>query len=229
MALILSIETSAVTCSVALHESGRLVNSLEILEGQAHASKLATLIENLFVQTQLQKSDVKAIAVSGGPGSYTGLRIGVSTAKGLCLGLGVPLLSVSTTLSLAWQVFYQARVSCDYVCALVDAKRLEVYCEVFDSQLNSVRPIEAVENLTIELLFEFLEKGRVALVGDGAKKYEGTISHPNAVLLSNIYPKAEFMGALAFDAFESSKTENLVNYAPFYLKDFVAKKAKSFF
>lgn len=229
MALILSVETSAVACSVALHDRGRLVKSLEILEGQAHASKLAILIEDLLHQAGVNKSKLNAVAVSGGPGSYTGLRIGVSTAKGLCFGLGIPLISVPTTLSLAWGAIHHTTLISDYYCVLVDAKRLEVYCEIFDAKLNIVRPIEAVEHFSAESILEFLERGAVALVGDGVAKYAGTISHPNAVLYETLYPKAEYMGDLAFRAFEVGATEDLVAYTPFYLKEFVAKKAKSFF
>jgi len=127
MALILSIETSATTCSVALHRDGSLINTMEILEAQAHASKLAIIIKEVFNNSSANIQDTQAVAISSGPGSYTGLRIGVSTAKGICYALNIPLIAVNTLDLLTFQVS-NAALKDEYLCPMIDAKRMEVYC-----------------------------------------------------------------------------------------------------
>ena len=229
MALILSLETSAVACSVALHKKGALIKQLEIKEGQAHASKLATLVDTIFSEAGFSKNDLQAVAVSGGPGSYTGLRIGVSTAKGLCFGLSIPLIAIPTLEALAFAASKTAANDIRYLCPMIDAKRMEVYYQVFDRQMNVLHETEALEQADNNTFIELLDDGRVLFFGDGASKYKQSISHANAAFLDGYYPRAEYLGELAFRRFTGKEYDDLIHYTPFYLKDFVAKKAKSFF
>jgi tRNA threonylcarbamoyladenosine biosynthesis protein TsaB len=228
MALILSIETSASACSVALHEDGKLLKSLEVTEGQAHAARLATLINNIFPETKRDKNQLNAIAVSSGPGSYTGLRIGVSTAKGLCFGLNIPLIGVPTLQSLAHAAYKLRSSEHHFLCPMIDAKRMEVYAEVYDEQLNVIRPVQPVL-IDSTSFAELLTGHPVLFFGDGSTKCKGMLRHPNAVFLDDLYPKAEFVGDLAWQRFEKMEFDNLIAFTPFYLKDFVAKKAQPFF
>jgi tRNA threonylcarbamoyladenosine biosynthesis protein TsaB len=226
MALILSIETSARSCSVALHDQGQLIKTLEISEGQAHASKLAVLIQQILSTSGREMQQLKAVAVSAGPGSYTGLRIGVSTAKGLCFGLSIPLISIPTLKALAYW-FRATNSGIAYFCPMIDAKRMEVYCEVFDADMNVLRPVESIEQIDNTTFAELLNRGKMLFLGDGAAKYKDVISHPNALFLNDAYAKAEYLGELAFQKFSKNEFEDLVAYTPFYLKEFIAKRASS--
>jgi tRNA threonylcarbamoyladenosine biosynthesis protein TsaB len=228
MALILSIETSAKECSVALHREGKLLNNLEINEGQAHASKLAILVTQVFQKSNVSFKSLQAVAVSGGPGSYTGLRIGTSTAKGICYALNIPLVSVPTLDLLAFQFLRTNPGKKGLLCPMIDAKRMEVYCQILKSNLEVVRPVESVE--VHETSFsELLQDNQMFFFGDGAEKCRNVIKHNNAVFVDGIVPKASQMGSIAFSFFEKNKFEDLVNYTPFYFKDFVAKQGKPVF
>lgn len=228
MALILSIETSASACSVALHEHGKLLKSLEVTEGQAHAARLAGLINDIFTETRRSKNQLGAIAVSSGPGSYTGLRIGISTAKGLCFGLNIPLIAIPTLQSLAFEAVKRKSSEDFLLCPMIDAKRMEVYAEVYDVQMNVVRAVEPVL-VDSSSFAELLASQKMLFVGDGAKKCKEVIIHPNAVFLDDLHPKAEWIGELAWRKFGKKEFEDLIAFTPFYLKDFVAKKAQPFF
>ena len=226
MAIILSIETSASACSVALHEKEKLLHAIEIAEPQAHAARLATLIEELLKVTKISRDLIKAVAISSGPGSYTGLRIGTSMAKGLCMGLAVPLINVPTLLSMAHHVSQTQEGA--LFCPMIDARRMEVYCEILDANLEAVRLTEAV--IVEEGSFnELLESQKVLFFGDGAEKCKKVVQHANAVFLDGIYPKASFVGAVAWNKFTKNDFADLVEFTPFYLKEFVAKKAQPIF
>jgi tRNA threonylcarbamoyladenosine biosynthesis protein TsaB len=222
MAVILSLETSAKVCSVAVHENDTLLATAEVHISQSHASKLAPLTKQVIKLAGISFGQLDAIAVSAGPGSYTGLRIGVSTAKGLCFALGIPLVSVNTLELLAFQMSKILRTD-RLLCPMIDARRMEVYCRLTDSNLNEVIPIGAM--VVDELSFtDILEKNSVLFFGDGATKCRSVISHQNAIFIEGVYPMASQLGFRASEKFEREETEDLLNFEPFYLKEFLTKK-----
>ena len=223
MALILSLETSTTVCSVALHNNGKLVAAAEMHKEQSHASKLAVLIDQLLKLADIPMNAIQAIAVSEGPGSYTGLRIGVSTAKGLCFALGIPLLSVGTLALLAKQMKLKTILDNAWLCPMIDARRMEVYCQMFDSEMNALQAIEA-KVIDEESFKDSLSNHKIIFFGDGAAKCKPVITHPNAFFISDIVPSAKELGLLANEKFLKSEFENLVTFEPFYLKEFLIKK-----
>lgn len=222
MSSILSIETSARICSVAIHNRGSLVASKEIHIEHSHASQLAVLIDEVITESSIEVSRLTAVAVSAGPGSYTGLRIGTSTAKGLCYALDVPLIAVGSLELLAHQMNRQ-NVSRSCLCPMIDARRMEVYCEVFDPYLNVAQPIEAkvIESTSFA---DLLDRYKIIFFGDGSDKCRGQIVHPNATFVSGIYAAASEMGRLVYSKFEKRQFENLQDFEPRYLKEFMIKK-----
>jgi tRNA threonylcarbamoyladenosine biosynthesis protein TsaB len=226
MALILSLETSAASCAVALHHDKTLVSALEINESQAHAAKLAVLINEIFKESGFNIRQLSAVAVSAGPGSYTGLRIGTSTAKGICYAQGIPLIAVNTPDILGFSFQEQNAVKKGLLCPMIDARRMEVYCQVTDPDLNMIRPVEA-KVIDQEAFRELLEEHEMFFFGDGASKCKAVIVHSNAVFVDNIRPEAPVLGKMAFAKFEKKEFEVLVGFTPFYLKEFIAKKAQS--
>jgi tRNA threonylcarbamoyladenosine biosynthesis protein TsaB len=228
MALILSLETSAKECSVALHKDGKLLDTLEINEGQAHASKLAVLIAEVFQNVNIPMKALHAVAISGGPGSYTGLRIGASTAKGICYALNIPLISVPTLDLLVFQLLQKPPLTEGLLCPMIDAKRMEVYCQIVKQNLEIIKPVESLE--VGETSFSELLKGSpMFFFGDGSEKCKNVINHKNAIFVDEVMPKASLLGLVAFSFFEKQKFENLVTFTPFYFKDFIAKQAKPVF
>jgi tRNA threonylcarbamoyladenosine biosynthesis protein TsaB len=227
MALILSIETSASVCSTALHLEGQLIDTIEVSEPQTHAAKLAVSIEALLKRNSLPINKVEAVAVSSGPGSYTGLRIGTSVAKGICMGLNIPLIDIPTLSFLADYVS-QTYNNDTFFCPMIDARRMEVYAQVFDNKLSAVTGTEAIiidENSFRELL----DRQSVLFFGDGSGKCKSVILHNNAGFLDGIYPKSAWMGPVAEQRFKSRQFADLTEFTPFYLKEFVAKKAQPIF
>jgi tRNA threonylcarbamoyladenosine biosynthesis protein TsaB len=229
MALILSLETSATSCSVALHDNGQPVNVLRISESQAHAEKLAVLIREVVSNhTGSSMADLVAVAVSSGPGSYTGLRIGTSTAKGICYALDIPLIAVNT-LDLLCAQFLENRLQPEgLLCPMIDAKRMEVYCQIADRDLKIFQKIEA-KVIDSESFSELLKDHKMFFFGDGAEKCKNVISHENAFFVDGHAPDALTLGKMAFTKFSKNDFEDLVGFTPLYLKDFVAKKAPSVF
>ena len=225
MALILSIETSTKVCSVALHRNGDLVALKEGFEANSHSETLLQFIQEVFEEAEIAKSELKAIAVSKGPGSYTGLRIGVSTAKGLAYGLDIPLISVDTLESLSLGGLENQNSEDGFYVPMIDARRMEVYCAVFDQQMNQILPTEA-KIIEEDSFVEYLEKGKVYFFGDGAMKLKGTILHSNAVFVEGLYTSAKQMGKLAFARFQDKKFEDVAYYEPYYLKEFMTKPSK---
>lgn len=222
MALILSLETSTNVCSVALHDSGELLTTSEVHVDQSHASKLALLIEEVIKVAGIDETAVAAVAISSGPGSYTGLRIGTSTAKGLCFALDIPLIVCNTLELLVHQVRkFSDRES--YFCPMLDARRMEVYCMVVDWHLNVVKPIEA--KVVDETSFEdLLDHHKVIFFGNGSAKCQHIIKHANAYFLWGIYPAASQLGTLSWEKFQQKDFEDLVHFEPFYLKDFLIRR-----
>jgi tRNA threonylcarbamoyladenosine biosynthesis protein TsaB len=228
MALILSLETSAARCAVALHKTGRLIGIREIHEPQAHAAKVSVLIQELITTTpDVSIKDLAAVAVSSGPGSYTGLRIGTSTAKGICYALNLPLISVRTLDLLAAQVS-DDELTGALLCPMIDAKRMEVYCQIMDHHLKIISPVEAriVEH---DSFSDLLQRHRMFFFGDGAAKCKPVIPSANAFFIDGVYPSAAVLGEMAYEKYRKSDFEDLGRFTPFYLKDFVAKKARAAF
>lgn len=226
MGLILSIETSTDVCSVALSQEGETVAEETIFQGHSHASSLTTLIESLFKgEDDPSMKMLDAVAVSCGPGSYTGLRIGVSTAKGICYGLDIPLISISSLQVLAAAVENRDNQTL-CIAPMIDARRMEVYTALFNAQLKLLSPVEAL--VVDETSFnEQLSKGEVTFVGNGAEKCRTTITHPNARFIAGKHPLASNMGGLAYEAFLRERFEDVAYFEPYYLKDFVAIAAKN--
>ncbi|QXP60183.1 tRNA (adenosine(37)-N6)-threonylcarbamoyltransferase complex dimerization subunit type 1 TsaB [Olleya sp. HaHaR_3_96] len=222
MAYILNIETSTTNCSVSLSNKGEtLVLKEDYGNGYSHAEKLHVYIEEVLEEAKMTADQLDAIAVSKGPGSYTGLRIGVSAAKGLAYALEKPLVSVSTLEALAHQV----KAESGYIIPMLDARRLEVYSAIFDENYNLVRAIEA--QVLDENSFEKeLALGNVYFVGDGVEKTTKLISHKNAVFVENKLPSADQMSLLSFNKYKKSDIEDVAYFEPYYLKDFVAIKSK---
>lgn len=226
MAIILNIETATKNCSVSVSDGDTLLALRELNEGKfSHAEKLHSFIVDVLEHAGLSMTDLNAVAVSKGPGSYTGLRIGVSAAKGLCYALDIPLISVSTLKCLARQI--QAKTY-DFVVPLLDARRMEVYSAVFDGEFIQVRETKA-EVIDENSFNELLEKGKVRFLGDGAEKCKAFIRHTNASFVSETYPSAKEMVTIAHAKYEQAEFENLAYFEPFYLKDFVAGKPKNYF
>ncbi len=222
MSLILSLETSAKICSVALHQQGVLIATEEIHIEHSHAGKLAVLIEAVVKKSGITLSQLSAVAVSSGPGSYTGLRIGTSTAKGLCFALNIPLIAVGS-LELLVHHMNKQNAGNAYLCPMIDARRMEVYCTVVDAAGKTIQPIEA-KVIDASSFGALLELNKMIFFGDGADKCRDTITHPGAQFISGISPIASYMGEPAFQKFQQKQTEDLVNFEPYYLKEFMVKK-----
>jgi tRNA threonylcarbamoyladenosine biosynthesis protein TsaB len=223
MARILSIETSTSICSVAIHEQGELLALAEIKEPGAHAEKLVSLVDAVLKQANLRLVDLAAIAVSQGPGSYTGLRIGVSTAKGIAYALDIPLIGINTLQAMSAS---QQIAPGEFVVAVLDARRKEVYTQTFGDSLQELSPIEAVV-LEEGVFASILEKGRVHFVGDGVEKVKEEVQHVNALFVEDwaISLSAKNMGALASEKHARQEWEDLAYFVPNYLKEFKAMQS----
>ena len=223
---IILIETSTSLCSTALVEDGKVVCERLSTEPRAHASMTAPYVNEMLKERGLGVKDCNAVAVSKGPGSYTGLRVGVSTAKGLCFGAGIPLISVGTLDTLVWQAMDEGLVpeGCRYIVPMVDARRMEVYTAIFTPDGKQVTPTEAMvvgENSFKEQLSE----GPVLFIGDGAGKCQGVINTYNAHFVQ-CCPKASGMTRPAVAALNEGKFEDVAYFEPYYLKEFMTTTSK---
>lgn len=227
MALILNLETATEVCSVALARNGKLLSIKESASGYTHSENITIFIEEVLREAGVALTDLDAIAVSKGPGSYTGLRIGVSTAKGLCFALEKPLLAINTLLSLAnnFLKINNKQQTSNLLCPMLDARRMEVYCAVYDSNLNEVEPTAAIviEKNSFE---NILRTNTVYFFGSGAAKSKSVLQHQKAVFVDGVYCSATSLIALSEKLFHEKKFEDAAYFEPFYLKDFVAGKAK---
>ena len=227
MACILHIETSTDVCSVAVSQDGACIFHEEDHSGPNHAVKSGTFIDEAlsFIDSHLIPLD--AVAISSGPGSYTGLRIGVSTAKGICYGRDVKLISVPTLQLLCVPVLLREKVQEEdaLLCPMIDARRMEVYAQVFVSALHEKRAIQA-DIVDSDTYKEFLDEHPVYFFGNGAAKCMEAINHPNAHLIEGVEPLAKWMSPLAEKKFFDEQFEDVAYFVPFYLKDFVAKMPK---
>ena len=226
MSCILSIETSTDVCSVAMSENGQCIFKKEDHSGPNHAVSLGVYVDEALSFTDNHAIPLGAVAVSSGPGSYTGLRIGVSMAKGICYGRDVPLLSVPTLEVMAVPVLLNHEIEDDaLLCPMIDARRMEVYSAIYDRALKQQREIRA-DVVDGDTYREFLDQHPVYFFGNGAAKCMETINHPNAHLIKGIEPLAKYMFPLAERKWVQEEFENVAYYVPFYLKDFVAKMPK---
>lgn len=226
MSLILNIETSTSVCSVALSEGEEVLFEKASFEGPSHAALLGVYVEEALKVAKSKGRRLDAVAVSSGPGSYTGLRIGVSVAKGLCFGFGIPLISVHTLEILASAAIRENEEADCLYCAMLDARRMEVYASMYDSRLNTIRATTA-DIVDADSYVSFLEKGKVCFFGDGAAKCKAVITSPNACFIDGIYPLAVNMASLSRQAFDEGRFENVAYFEPFYLKEFQATIAKN--
>lgn len=225
--LILSIDTSTTICSVALHKDGTLLGSYELFTERTSSAMLTTLIDQVVQHTGFSLPQLDAIAVAKGPGSYTGLRIGVSTAKGLCFSLDKPLIAVNTLQGMAEQIrpFYAAQTPRKpiLICPMIDARRMEVYCALYDTAGNETVPTSAVIIDETSFAGE-LAAHTLVFVGDGAAKCRPVLgNHPDALFPETVIsPSARQIGVLAAAAWQQGRFEHVVTFEPFYLKDFMA-------
>lgn len=224
--LILSLETSTRVCSVALHREGELLACYELFTEKSHSGMLTTLVQNVVEHAGMTLADLDAVAVAKGPGSYTGLRIGVSTAKGLCYALDKPLLAVNTLEAMAAQLrdFVPENA---LLCPMIDARRMEVYRAIFAPNGHEIEPAQA--KIVDEAAFrEYLAVQPVFFFGDGAAKCQAALGgHENARFpATSVYPSARTVGFLATQAYRDGLFENVVTFEPFYLKEFVGTVKK---
>lgn len=227
MPVILNIETSTDVCSVALTCDGQVVFNKENHESMSHASSLGGYVQDALSVAKSHHFAIDAVAVSRGPGSYTGLRIGVSEAKGLCFGLDVPLIAVDTLAVMACAVMFKKDIDEDaLLCPMIDARRMEVYSAVYDRALNQVKPVSA-EIIDENSYADILTRKPVVFFGNGAGKCRDVITGDNVHYIDGICPLAADMLALSEMAFRNSRFENVAYFEPFYLKEFVATKPKN--
>jgi len=219
MAYILNLETATKNCSVSLAKEGKTIFCKEMAEeGYSHAERLHVFIEEILKENAINFSQINAIAVSKGPGSYTGLRIGVSAAKGLCYAAGIPLIAVDTLAVLANQV----QVADGLIVPMIDARRMEVYSAVFDASHKKISEVKA-EILSQESYNETSEK--VYFIGDCQEKCKTVLTKDNFIFLPEIvYPSANEMSKLSFEKFQNNEFEDVAYFEPFYLKDFMLTK-----
>lgn len=226
MSCILSIETSTDVCSVAMSENGQCIFKEEDHSGPNHAVSLGVFVDEALSFTDNHAIPLGAVAVSQGPGSYTGLRIGVSMAKGICYGRDVPLLAVPTLEVMAVPVLLNHEIEEDaLLCPMIDARRMEVYSAIYDRALKPLRDTRA-DVVDGDTYREFLDNHPVYFFGNGAAKCMETINHPNAHLIEGIEPLAKYMFPLAERKWVQKEYEDVAYFVPFYLKDFVAKMPK---
>ncbi len=226
MACILHIETSTAVCSVAVSEDSHCIYHEEDHSGPNHAERLGSMVDEALSFTDSHAIPFDAVAVSCGPGSYTGLRIGVSMAKGLCYGRDLKLIAVPTLELLAVPVLLREGLEDDaLLCPMLDARRMEVYAAIYDRSLHEVRPVGA-DVVEADTYKEWLDAHPVYFFGNGAKKCMDIIHHPNAHYIDGIEPLARWMQPLAERRLLDGKTEDVAYFVPFYLKDFVALKPK---
>ena len=224
MALILNIDTSTDVCSVAIARDGHVIALRENDKGFNHSVLLGVYVDELLKENNLTSDDLDAVAVSMGPGSYTGLRIGVSLAKGICFGAGKPLIAVSTLEALANAVARRKGEEV-YYCPMIDARRMEVYTAIYDREGEMIQDIRA-EVIEEGSFADLLVDRKILFFGNGSDKVKNVLKNPNAVFISGVTTSAGNMVVLAERKFAEKKFEDVAYFEPFYLKDFVATVPK---
>lgn len=229
MSLILCIETATSVCSVSLSKNGEVIATREINEQKAHASEITVFVDDVLKESNASIKDLDAVAVSKGPGSYTGLRIGVSAAKGICYGLEIPLISVDTLYSMALGFLefnnnFIKKLATDNIllCPMIDAMRMEVYNQLVDLKRQTIRETQA-EIIEDNSFLEYLKNYKIIIFGSGADKCKETITNENAIFITSFQNSAKYLAKIANEKFQTQQFENTAYFEPFYLKDFVAK------
>lgn len=222
MGLILNIETATKNCSVSLAKNGDILVLKELNNGNySHAEKLHPIIQEILKESNITANQLDAVAVSKGPGSYTGLRIGVSAAKGLCFSIDKPLISIKTLESLANSITIDKGI----IVPMLDARRMEVYASVFNQDQKQVREIKA-EIIDENSFKEFLKENTVYFLGDGAEKCKEVIKSKNAIFIDDKFPSAREMAKLSYNKYKKNDIEDVAYFEPFYLKDFLVTQQK---
>jgi len=221
----LAIESATKTCSVALFKGSKLIDIKEENGAYSHAEKLAPYVEELLEQNALRLKQLDAIGISSGPGSYTGLRIGLSLAKGLCVGFQIPLIAVSTLEAMAWGAIAAEKDRHALYCPMIDARRLEVYTALYQHEGRIHSPEEA-KVIDEDSFKDELKSQKIYFFGDGAEKCKAFIRSENAVFLSEFHISAENLGDLILREFQNENFEDLAYFQPNYFKDFKAGKPK---
>ena len=229
MALILSIETATAVCSVCLSDGDKILGIKETSEQNSHSRVVAVFIDELLKETGVDKHKLDAVAVSKGPGSFTGLRIGVSTAKGLCYALDIPLIAVGTLEAMAFGMKKlplpeKNKLPVVYI-PMIDARRMEVYTSIFNNKPELLRETSA-EIITSESFNDLQEQNHLVLAGDGADKCRSVLTHPNITFVENFGASASYLVEPANQLFKKGIFENTAYFEPFYLKDFIAAKPR---
>lgn len=207
---------------MSISKEGKTIALKELNDGNySHAEKLHKLIEQVVLEAKIELSHLKAIAVSKGPGSYTGLRIGVSAVKGLCFALDIPMISVNTLQSLALSV----SIDKGYKIPLLDARRMEAYSQVFNDKNEKIRDVHA-EIIDSDSFSEFLNANKVYFFGDGAEKCKEIITHKNAVFIDGKFPSAKEMSVISYEKYSKNEFEDVAYFEPFYLKEFIGVISK---
>tara|TARA_R110001592_G_scaffold32788_1_gene114483 strand:+ start:445 stop:1131 length:687 start_codon:yes stop_codon:yes gene_type:complete len=225
MSLILGIETATKMCSVALSDENGLLALKEVGGEYSHAENLNSFIADICIEAGKELSDVDAVAVSKGPGSYTGLRIGVSAAKGFCFSLNIPLISVDTLQAMAKNPSREIERGVLF-CPMIDARRMEVYTALYDGEGNKTEDISA-KIIDENSFANELKVSKIVFFGDGAEKCRTVLeSNPNAIFIEDVYPSAKHVNELALEKYKRKEFEDLAYFEPFYLKDFIATTPK---
>ncbi len=226
MALILNIETATELCSVALSKDGNIISIRESTTEKSHAGNLTVFIEEIIKEQGISIPDLNAVAVGKGPGSYTGLRIGVSVAKGLCYGAGIPLIAVGTLQIMIACVKQQKLLEDDtLLCPMIDARRMEVYCCISDHQGSEIVPVSA-QIIEKDTFRNYLDMNKVAFFGSGMEKCRELLDHLNAIFIPGIMPHSSALAQLSHAYYVAQRFENTAYFEPFYLKDFVTTVPK---
>ena len=226
--MILCLETATSVCSVALCSKSGIVSLRESHENKSHATQLTLFIEELFKENGIEARDLEAVAVSRGPGSYTGLRIGVSVAKGIAYGSSIPLIGIDTTRSMFYGIFndiLSGKIKGDLFCPMLDAKRMEVFYCIFDRDGNITRGISA-EVIDENSFSDLPASARIVFFGDGASKCSEVLKQRNAGFIDDFKVSASYMHRPAYEAFNNKAFEDVAYFEPFYLKDFIATVPK---
>ncbi len=234
MATILNIETATEVCSVNLARNGEILAEKESSEGLNHSQLLTVFIDEIFRENNFNPAQLDAVAVSKGPGSYTGLRIGVSVAKGLCYSLGIPLIGIGTLDALGKHAAVHSKKyvpdSIDAAnvlfCPMIDARRMEVYTALFDTRGENIEPVSA-KIIEENSFSEYLNQHPVLFFGNGAEKCKLALTHANALFLGPVKASARFMIKLAEKKYNNNDFEDVAYFEPFYLKNFIATVAKN--
>ena len=227
MPCILNIETATEVCSVVVAVDGQIIYQKVETQGPSHAVLLGQFVDVAVRGLRSKNIQLDAVAVSCGPGSYTGLRIGVSEAKGLCFGLNIPLIALSSLKIMANSVLKNNNIESDVLlCPMIDARRMEVYDVLLNDKLEEVRPVMA-DIISNDSFVDFFDNNRILFFGNGAGKCKDVLENEKALFLDDIYPSAEYMIDLAEIAYVKNEFEDVAYFEPFYLKEFVATTPKN--